>query len=215
MGAPWYSNGTQWSVGAYAGATNSQDDLAVIAAAVGWGVDDHGDAPDTATRLEGGMQAGGVIGHRGDADALALRHAGGAIVLSVSPYRCATGTFGGDLDVRLELLDADGGVVAVDAPAQRTDARIACVLPAGDYTLRIAGDAGPWAPADASLGRWSLNGGGGTVAAISGEAGIRRDAPGAPRTSGGASGSEGGCGMGGIAGLLMACLGLGLRRRSA
>ena len=51
MGNSYYNNVTQWSKGEYAGANNTQDDIAVIAGKLYLAPDDHGDAPATATSL--------------------------------------------------------------------------------------------------------------------------------------------------------------------
>ena len=74
MGAPWLGddeNLTQWSNGAYTGANNTQDDLAVITGSNGFGyaADDHGNSFTTATALTGlAFSSFGVIERNTDID---------------------------------------------------------------------------------------------------------------------------------------------------
>ena len=56
MGASYYSNIFQWSAGQYTGATQTQDDLAIITSQ-NWGVsdvaDDYGNTRATASQFAG------------------------------------------------------------------------------------------------------------------------------------------------------------------
>jgi hypothetical protein len=208
MGAPWYRSVTQWSNGAYAGATNQEDDLSILAGMLGWATDEHGDASHP-TDLDG-LEAHGVIG-RSDQDAVRFHHAGGTLELRVDPYVCEQGTCGGNLDVHLELRSAQGDLLLVSDPSESTSATIQQQLAAGDYVLVVSGAASANAPAYGSLGQWSLNGGAG-VLTTSGRPSEVRDGSGTPEASP-AGGDGGGCGFGGIAGLLLGFVGLALRRR--
>ncbi len=65
----------QFSKGEYAGANNTQDDLAVIAAGgAPLRLDDHSDLMLTAEALGTGSVVGGVIGTRNDVDVFAVHH---------------------------------------------------------------------------------------------------------------------------------------------
>ena len=114
MGAG-YTPLTQFSNGDYSGATQTQDDLAVIAqhgpAVVG---DDYGNTVGTAFPLgTGDATAAGLVTSRTDVDVFAIsRSCAGTLTASVTPAPLGPG-----LDTQLRLLDASGGVVAVSAPA--------------------------------------------------------------------------------------------------
>ena len=114
MGAG-YTPLTQFSNGDYSGATQTQDDLAVIAqhgpAVIG---DDYGNTVGTAFPLgTGDATAAGLVTSRSDVDVFAVsRSCAGTLTASVTPAPLGPG-----LDTQLRLLDASGGVVAVAAPA--------------------------------------------------------------------------------------------------
>jgi hypothetical protein len=123
MGSSYGQPVSQWSKGEYAGATNTQDDLAVIATGAPLRPDDHGDTASTATPLAGGATLDGLIGTRSDVDAFSFS-ASGATTLSVAP---AAGL--PDLDVSLRIADASGATVAtIDPAASRTSYAVAAGL---------------------------------------------------------------------------------------
>ncbi|MCH1865336.1 hypothetical protein [Nocardioides sp. CFH 31398] len=151
MGAGYGRTVTQWSRGDYPAASNTEDDLAVMArGGVAPRVDDHGGADDpTPLAKRGGSKvADGVVGTSADVDAFsfALRRAGTRRI-TVLPTGQAS-----NLDVRLTVLDAAGKRVArVNPPVPAGDdtekqpspawlaADTAGPLPAGRYTLLVEG----------------------------------------------------------------------------
>ena len=156
MGAG-YTPLTQFSNGDYSGATQTQDDLAVIAqhgpAVIG---DDYGNTVGAAFPLgTGDATAAGLVTSRTDVDVFAIsRPCVGTLTASVTPAPLGPG-----LDTQLRLLDASGGVVAVSAPATARagtwspvltgmGASISQSLAAGSYYLEVDGVG----LADASLG---------------------------------------------------------------
>lgn len=184
MGAAYNRNVTQWSKGEYYLANNTQDDLAVIAGKLAYMPDDHGDTAAAATPLvltdgtnilsttpetdpENLNRANkGVLEQSNDTDVFSFRTGAGPVNLVVTPHLMASGTRGGNLDVRVELYDAAGGLRASDAPPGQTPAQIQVNLPAGDYFLfvRNAGTGNPTnsSPsgytAYASLGQYFITG---------------------------------------------------------
>ena len=135
---------SQWSAGEYAGATNTQDDLAVIASGAPFAADDHGATAATATVLDAAPnpEATGVIGRRDDRDLFRFT-AEGPTTIEVRPAAVAP-----DLDVRADLLLLDGSAiassdpavgVAADGTATGLDATITRTLAAGDYLLQVDG----------------------------------------------------------------------------
>lgn len=147
MGAGYYRSVTQWSRGEYADASNTEDDLAVMA---GNGVprraDDHGgsDAPTRLAKLGGARVADGVVSTASDVDAFtfSLRRNG------VRRFRVAPTGQAADVDLRLTVLDAAGKrLTRVNPP-----------VPAGDDTEKLPSPA--WLAAETtgplSAGRYTV-----------------------------------------------------------
>jgi len=147
MGSAYSRPISQWSKGEYAGATNAEDDLAIIAAnGAPLLPDDHGDVATSATGLTAGpaMSAAGVITTDADVDAFRFRADAGAATFSVAPA-----ANGPNLDLRLELRTPAGAVVASSDPpsaavtydqASGLAASVSTTLPAaGDYLLFVSG----------------------------------------------------------------------------
>lgn len=111
MGSGFSQPVTQWSQGEYAGATNTQDDLAVIATNAPLRLDDHGDSPESATPLESRVPTTGVITSRTDVDAFAFT-ARGRVRLRASVLANKA-----NLDLGLTVFDARGRVMATVSPA--------------------------------------------------------------------------------------------------
>lgn len=137
MGASYAQPVTQWSNGAYDGATNTQDDLAIIAAGGAPLRADESSAlppPSTWSYLTGAA----------DADAYVLRGCAGPL-----DARATVATVGADLDVELRLLDLTDVLLATVDPlsqasgltASGLDARLERTLPdtPADYVLVVDG----------------------------------------------------------------------------
>ncbi len=137
---------SQWSRGEYSGATNLEDDLAVIVAnGAPIRSDDHGDTPGVATALGSGpsLSATGNITTRTEVDTFSFVAGAGPATINVLPAAVAP-----NLDVRATLRDAAGAVVAeADPPstflardsASGLGATINATLAAGTYTLTVDG----------------------------------------------------------------------------
>ncbi len=170
MGASYYRNLTQWSIGDYAGATNQQDDLAAIAGILGYRNDDHGNTPITATELvytldpQGKATLGknaGIIEKRTDVDLFHFYLSGGNIDLLIS----ANGLPRPDLDMEIKVFDKNNQVVATASHNHQNftaDIVLQKALPAGDYYIQIDG-VGTGNPSTgwtdyASLGKFTIKG---------------------------------------------------------
>jgi hypothetical protein len=115
MGGSTAKRLNQWSRGEYPGATNKQDDLAVIARNAPRHDDPHGDTPAVAAPL--GDSAGGLVGWPTDVDAFTFT-ASGTTTLRVRPTSDHP-----NLDVVLTVLDSTGATVAVvDPPTTKLSA---------------------------------------------------------------------------------------------
>src|SRR5207253_2584427 len=116
MGNPYGRSVSQWSNGSYTGASNKQDDLAIITAQNGFGYrgDDHGNTAAAASPLPstGKTLAAAIIARSSDVDFFSFTIPAGKIDLTASPD-----AFDPNLDIRLTLLDANSHVVVVNNPA--------------------------------------------------------------------------------------------------
>jgi len=169
MGAPFPANLVQWSNGDYPGATVFEDDLAIIVADPNNLLelaDDHGDdsanasamTPDTSCPAAFSATAAGVLGNRDDVDAHRFVHHGGVVNFEARPLEP-----GGNLDLRLEILDADDMSLAVVNPSDELRALLAIDLPAGTYTLLLDGVGKPGEYSDyGTIGQYTLTAASGT-----------------------------------------------------
>ncbi len=140
MGATYSRPVSQWSRGSYPGATNTQNDLAVIAGRIPRVPDEAGAGVAGSAPLPEGSA---YVTTRSDVDTYSLGPCEGGITASAT-----TAALGPDLDLRLTLLDAEGGVVATDDPASATvdpsrasgmDASVTSVVSPGTYHLSVEG----------------------------------------------------------------------------
>lgn len=123
MGSSYGQPVSHWSRGEYAGATETEDDLAVIATGAPLRSDDHADTAEGATLLATGTPVNGVVATRADVDAFTFT-AAGTTTLTVSP---AAGL--PNLDVELRIADDIGATVATVNPAvARTSSAVATGL---------------------------------------------------------------------------------------
>jgi len=143
MGTGYGRNVSQWSQGEYFNANNTQDDFAIMAAAMGYGFDEAGATTATATAATvagSTITNSGIIAQQNDVDIYSFSTATSSINLAVKSYRVSTGTHGGNGDLKLELLDASGSVVATHAPSGDTNASLTYSATAGTYFVRITPD---------------------------------------------------------------------------
>jgi hypothetical protein len=134
MGVGYYKNVTQWSKGEYSGANNTEDDFAVIQANGGAvRADDYVNSIQGATALASGVAVNGVIEERTDKDFFKITT--GAATLNLS---AATGPRGPDVDIRLDLYDADGAVLQSSDPAG-LPSTLSRSVAAGTYYVSVDG----------------------------------------------------------------------------
>lgn len=158
MGSGHRKNLTQWSKGEYAGANNTEDDLAIIQTrGLDLRPDDHGDAPAAATTLAGPgeLRATGVIEHAGDTDVFALQTGAGTVTVCVAPA-----PRGPDADLSVEVRAADGSLLASANPLDLLSAGVTATAPAGTVYVAVTGtglgDPATGYSAYGSLGGYSL-----------------------------------------------------------
>lgn len=164
MGVGNNKNVTQWSSGAYPGANNQQDDIAVLASnGILPRTDLVGDTIATANALTSinidGTKTFGIIETSTDVDMYAMNTTGGAVNLSVNPV-----AIGSNLDIQMTLYTSDGMVVTSSAPEAQLSASISATLPAGTYFLAVSGSGHAQAGTDygyptyGSLGQYQITG---------------------------------------------------------
>jgi hypothetical protein len=146
MGAPYTRALNQWSKGEYQGANRFEDDLEIIAGPLNgfrYAPDLVGDTPATAaplTQLSGHIEQRGVIERLGDADVYYLKvQRGGSLLVSA----IGLGAQVGDLDLRLDLITANGLVLAKSKFVGSQGAGLSVALGPGTHYLRVkaAGEA--------------------------------------------------------------------------
>ena len=132
----------QFSRGDYDGATNHEDDLAIIAKSIPPLPDDYGDGSDPTSASMGSTHVG-LVGVDGDVDAFSISSPD-AVKITVTPTDPLT-----NLDVRLRVLDSSGHVVAdanpevdsvggLDAHLIGVDAGYTTAAP-GQFTILVSG----------------------------------------------------------------------------
>lgn len=140
MGNPYGRRLTQWSKGEYTGATNTlEDDLAIITTQNGFGyrADDYGNTTGAAAALDAvdnQVLKSGIIERSSDRDVFSFTAAAGTIDLTFTPD-----IFDPNLDMKVELLDSSGSVIATNNPGNDVGARLLKSIAAGQYYLRIDG----------------------------------------------------------------------------
>jgi hypothetical protein len=155
MGTGYGRSVTQWSMGDYYHANNTQDDLSVIGDRLSYRADDRGNTAQQSTALviTGGTNIvsttpdsdpantnpanKGILENNTDVDVFSFATGAGAVDISVNPWRVLTGTRGGNLDVVMELRNASGSTIATNNPATDTTARIQTSLSQGTYYLYV------------------------------------------------------------------------------
>ncbi len=136
MGVGYYKAITQWSKGEYAGANNTEDDLAVMLNnGATYRSDDHGDWINNAAMLSGAtLEANGIIERIDDMDVFSFQTEAGTISINVDPA-----SLDPNLDILVQILDDGGNVVGDEDPYYILPASINMNLPAGTYYILVDG----------------------------------------------------------------------------
>lgn len=167
MGTGYGRNVTQWSKGEYYNANQTQDDLLIISGRVPYRSDDHGNSPGAATAwLDSNVNQKGIIERTNDLDYFAFSTGAGTLTFNANTYRCEAETWGGNLDILLELYNQSNVLVASNNPASEVHASISYEAVAGTYYLLVK-PVGVGSPANStpsgytvygSLGQYTVTG---------------------------------------------------------
>ena len=159
MGAGFDRPITQWSKGEYAGANNTEDDLAeMLNYGASYRPDDHGDSIYSATILSGDiLNASGIIEQKGDVDVFGFQAGSGNITINIDPADLDP-----NLDTLVQILDDGGNIINEADPYYILPASLDLNLPAGTYYLLIdgtgTGDPDTGYTDYASLGQYFISG---------------------------------------------------------
>lgn len=143
LGAGYYVPFVQWSKGEYANASNTEDDLNIIATKNGFGIraDDFASTQSAALPIPGTAGTGtyqvnvsGIIETRADTDWFKITAGSGQ--LSVNAVGGPANTM---LDIQLSLYDASGNLVATANPPDDVIASLSQTVTSGVYYLKIDG----------------------------------------------------------------------------
>ncbi len=162
MGAPFGKTVVHWSNGDYAGSTTTQNDTGFLSSPFAFGL---GVLTDTAPDVVGAGEplpiacpgtsfatVFGMIQTRTDVDVYEFSTSGGPATITATPWNP-----GPNLDIRLELYDGAGALIASHDPSGQTNASISQSLAAGSYSVLIDGVGKPGVYSDyGSEGQYDL-----------------------------------------------------------
>ncbi|MEU8223026.1 M12 family metallo-peptidase [Kribbella sp. NPDC048915] len=142
MGVGYSKAISQWSKGEYSGANNKEDDFAVAGQnGLALRGDDHGNGTGDATALTLGTAVSGNYANDSDVDTFRIDLSAGTFTFAAN-----AAPSGGNLDIKLQLLNSSGAVVATADPASGQSnsatptglsASLSRQVTAGRYYLRI------------------------------------------------------------------------------
>lgn len=179
MGVAYNRAISEFSKGEYAGASNLEDDIAIITTKLGGRADDYGNDSNTGAPLilaPGGVVASttldtdwtnaqpqnkGVLGSRTDVDVFYFDAAAGSVNLTVAPHRMPVNTAGGNADLQLQLFNQGGASLGISSPNGNTGATLVASIPqAGRVFVHVSGVGDATVPYSdyASMGQYYLSG---------------------------------------------------------
>ena len=165
MGNGFQGNVSQWSKGEFPGATQTRDELAIIAKSTPFREDDISVPVQLIPAEDGSVALDGLIETPEDVDTFQFTvGVSGAASLTVSPWPLGL-AYGRNLDVEIRVIGPDGQETATDSPADSLTGNIELVnLNPGKYTVEVDGvgvastDSNPGYSDYGSVGRYSVHG---------------------------------------------------------
>jgi PKD repeat protein len=124
MGVGYSKSVSQWSKGEYPGATNPEDDLAIMQRYAPLIADDYGSTTAAASILSGtNINVSGLITTRDDVDVFRFTTGSGNVSININ-----SAPRGANLDIKAQILDSAGNVIATSDPSCFS---LAATFPAG------------------------------------------------------------------------------------
>ncbi len=144
MGVGYSKPVTQWSRGEYSGANQTQDDFAVANSnSIPLRADDFGSLSSPSLAGQSPFSVDGVISSRSDQDVFTFATSGGTVDVQAVPA-----AIGANLDVKLNIVDSVGTIVASNDPAMALvsssqasglNAALSVTLAPGTYRVMLDG----------------------------------------------------------------------------
>ena len=142
MGVGYSKELVQFSKGEYLNANNREDDFLIMQSnGVIFAADDYGNTVATARALSptdlNGMSAydiNGLVENPLDADVFSFRAGAGTVTIGAAPFQRSP-----NLDILIELRDANGAVIAQSNPTALLTGAISVAVPGGSYYLSLQG----------------------------------------------------------------------------
>jgi hypothetical protein len=132
---------SQWSKGEYYQANNTEDDLDILKDSLPYRTDAVGDTNGTASPIAhtgATIDQTGLIERNTDIDVYSLLCDPGAIALNATTLRQDAADWGANLDMKLELYNGVGALVASNDPTSEIHPAISYTVPAtGTYYLHV------------------------------------------------------------------------------
>ncbi len=155
----WYNGPTPYGCGA------DQDALSIITSSNGftYRTDDHSDDPNTnptQLRINNNLFAdSGIITTNNDKDVFKINlPQGGQFHLDARPFSVGPNNEGADLDVKVEMLNAQAQVIQVYDPLDSLNVSVDTLLQAGDYYFVVQGAGNNNTSNYGSLGSYNISG---------------------------------------------------------
>ncbi len=162
MGNSYYKNMTGWNDGPTPyGCSNTQDNLTIITNANGftYRADDYNDALDNNTYNLGNndFSVNGIIATTGDKDAFQFTITqSAAFHLLAKPFGIDAMNNGANLDIKLELYNADKILIRTYNPQETMSVTVDTTLNSGKYFLIISGTGNSYVSDYGSLGSYTI-----------------------------------------------------------
>lgn len=161
MGTPLGQRITKFSNGDYPGASNQEDDIAIITSRVSLRADAVGNTPETAKPLQKANKSfkySGLLEHYEDVDVFSIQHSGGKFSVSVDPFRAASFTGGNNVDLGLQLLGPQGDLGTSTPDASSSASMSSYYLLPGTYYIRVFATGNQFTTKYGSMGQYDLTG---------------------------------------------------------
>ncbi len=164
MGVSYYKNMTNWNNGPMPYGCNSiQDNLSIIATQNGftYRADDYGQTMDAGTYTLSGsnFSVNGIITTNSDVDVFKFSLAQNSnLHLTAIPFNVSSNWIGANLDIKLQLYDVTGTLIATYDPPATMDVTVDTILNTGTYYIKIDGTGNVNIGEYGSLGSYSISG---------------------------------------------------------